>query len=37
MVEIFNFKKMTTITKLNTAITNLNVQGWNKEYRHVTG
>jgi hypothetical protein len=46
MVEILHFKKRETIIKLNTAVTNLNVQGilmshcWrvkNIEYIHLTG
>jgi hypothetical protein len=46
MVEILNFKKGASIIKLNTAVTNLNVQGIllshfrrdkNTEYIHLTG
>jgi hypothetical protein len=46
MVEILNFKKGATVIKLNTAVTNLNVQGnvithcgidKNMEHIHLTG
>jgi hypothetical protein len=45
MVAILNFKKGATTVKLNTAVTNLNVQGNviahcgidNMEYIHLTG
>jgi hypothetical protein len=46
MVKILHFKKGETIIKLNTAVTNLNVQGIlmshcgrdkNTEYIHLTG
>jgi hypothetical protein len=46
MVEILNFKKGTTIIKLNATVTNLNVLGilmshcgrdQNTEYIHLTG
>jgi hypothetical protein len=36
MIEILNFKKGTTIIKLNAAVTNLNVWGTQKIY-HLTG